>query len=577
PLMSLMLSQPRIDVESPVAPTATFDPPVVRSGQPAVYRITLNALETSVIWPDELPFPAKLDVRRGGQGQILAMANLALQPRTTYNYRVRASSTGQYLVPEFTVTVYGKQVTIPAARLEVVPAPPPGIPPMQQLMLDFPTTNLFVGQSVRARILAAASQGLGQVQMVGDGVVADPTSARQRIEMMASRVTGLGEQTLIYDISVTPIAAGNLSLFAQGYAITRGYFAGVIMPGGTAAPGSAPQYTLLDSEPVQLRVRPLPPDGRLPGFTGAVGSFSVDPPELSTNMLRVGEPVKLKVRVRGEGNVARLVAPPPPTRLSDWQVLPDSSDNIPVQIAQAQGFTTFNYTLVPLTEKVRDTPAIPFSAFDPHLSAYADLTFPSVPVLVRPGATNSDVQPILQANAQVFEPEKEPVLSGLATTPGWTATTLVPVQRRFWFPLIQLAPAAVFLGLWGWDRRRRFNEQHPNVVLRRRARRALHRERRNLSKAFHAGDGSRFAASAVNAMRIACSPHYPAEARALVGCDVLAVLPEKERSGPAGEVIRRFFAVTDAARYSTATAATAELLALEPELKRVLDQLEERL
>src|SRR5215467_10156788 len=30
PLMSLMLSQPKIDVESPVVPTVSFEPPVVR-------------------------------------------------------------------------------------------------------------------------------------------------------------------------------------------------------------------------------------------------------------------------------------------------------------------------------------------------------------------------------------------------------------------------------------------------------------------------------------------------------------------------------------------------------------------
>src|ERR1035438_1983841 len=51
PLISLMVSQPKIDITSPVRPTAAFDPPVVAPGQEAVYRVTFNALEETVDWP----------------------------------------------------------------------------------------------------------------------------------------------------------------------------------------------------------------------------------------------------------------------------------------------------------------------------------------------------------------------------------------------------------------------------------------------------------------------------------------------------------------------------------------------
>ena len=78
-------------------------------------------------------------------------------------------------------------------------------------------------------------------------------------------------------------------------------------------------------------------------------------------------------------------------------------------------------------------------------------------------------------------------------------------------------------------------------------------------------------------MRVACAPHYPAEPRALVGADVLPLLPEPDRSGRPGEVVRRFFAVTDAARFGTAPPSAADLLPLQPDLERVLQQLEERL
>src|SRR5262249_33620799 len=117
-----------------------------------------------------------------------------------------------------------------------------------------------------------------------------------------------------------------------------------------------------------------------------------------------------------------------------------------------------------------------------------------------------------------------------------------------------------------------------------------------------------FATATVSAMRVACAPHYPAEPRALVCGDVLQVLhltsaqkisdnggkeewaeesaagsqePERDQrlltSAPTMELVRRFFAVTDASRFATAAPDAAGLLVLQPEVERVLEQLEAKL
>jgi hypothetical protein len=266
---------------------------------------------------------------------------------------------------------------------------------------------------------------------------------------------------------------------------------------------------------------------------------------------------------------AQPVAQPPPTPL----VQPGP----PAKPDAVQGVVTFNYTLIPLTETARATPPIPFSYFDAKSGSYTDLTFPSVPVTVQPGAAPIDLTALAQPAPTAGEAEKELVLHSLPASRGRTAVSLVPPQQQAWFPLIQIAPAALFFGLWNWDRRRRYLEQHPDILLRRRARRALHRQRRILQRAARAADAPRFAAAAVSAMRVACAPHYPAEPRALVGADVLPLLPEPDRAGRPGEVVRRFFTVTDATNFSTAAPSPADLLPLQPDLERVLQQLEDKL
>src|SRR5437763_16263225 len=54
PLLSLMLSQPKIDITSPVQASAAFDPPIVRPGESSTYRVMFTALEESIEWPSKL-------------------------------------------------------------------------------------------------------------------------------------------------------------------------------------------------------------------------------------------------------------------------------------------------------------------------------------------------------------------------------------------------------------------------------------------------------------------------------------------------------------------------------------------
>jgi hypothetical protein len=576
PLMTLMLAQPRIEILSNVTAQASFDPPVIRPGEKSIFRVSFDALEESIDWEGKVPAPPALGLHPGAHGQFFQMTGTNQQPRTTFNFHAQPAASGSFTIPEFTVKVYGKPVVVPAARLEVTPTPQAPAPPAQVLFLELASTNLYIGQPVRARILqyhlpGGVVQGLAQVQVSGQGFLVDATSVRQRIENLRRNEGNV--ITYIYETTLTPFASGKLTAVAQAFC-AGGRFTGTGTPAVvTAAPL---QYTLLDSEPVEFTVKPLPREGLLPGFTGAVGFYAIEKPTLPTDLLEVGTPVTLTVKVRGTDSLHRLVPPPPP-RLAEWQVLAHRSDNQPSPVIQAQGFVTFSYTLIPLTDKVKTTPPIPFCAFDPQRGEYFDLTIEPVPVAVRPAGTPADFLAVQRAEASTPPAEKPPVLSGLAARPGPASATLIPLQKRALFPLMQLAPAAAFLGLWAWDRRRRYFELHPDVLLRKRARRALRRQRKAILRAAKDADPPRYLEHAVAALRTAAAPHYPAEPRALVCGDILPLLPEWEQAGPGGVVVRRFFAAEDAARFNQAEDDRSGLLASAEDLNRILDLLEARL
>ena len=590
PLMSLMLAQPKINFDTPVIAVPTLDPSVIRPGEECIYRVTLNALLDSVAWPTNIVAPG-LQVRPTASGQMLQMSPTSMEPRTTFNHRLRADKTGAFVIPEFTVQVYGKPVKVPSIKLEVSREAPPTAVSSQMLYLDFAQTNVWVGQSLRARILLPAGpggavQGLTQVQVTGQGFIVDPSAVRQSVQVVPHPGGRQSSPSFIYETALTPIRAGRIKLFAQGFAASSRFGNGFVVTGPTGFPGGVPLFNLLESDPIHLTVKPLPLQGELPGFTGAIGFFLMDPPTLSSGQTKVGEPIKISVTIRGRDSQARLVAPLPPLS-RDWQIFPVTAESAtprpynPAFIISPDqysplGSAKFEYTLVPMNDETDATPVIPFCAFNPETGAYYDLSIPAMPVRVAPSPVPVNTAALAQAAEARPKAAKEPALGPLASTPGSSAASLMPVQQRAWFPAVQLAPGLVFLALWYWDRRRRFLENHPEVVRRRLALRMLRRERQALRKAARASDAPKFAGAALRAMRAAAAPHYPAEPRALVGADILPLLSGSPE--PAGEVVKTIFATCDASQFSDRQSADLkDLLQLQQGIETVLTVLESKL
>lgn len=576
PLIQLMQAQPPIDISSPVVATTAFDPPVIRPGEKCTFRVSLNAIETAVRWTQPIGAPPQLQLTPGARGQILRPVGATLKPLTTFNFNVDATSAGLYLIPRFTVEVYGQPVVVPDTGLEVT-TDLEAHEPLRQLLLEPGVTNLFVGQSVPVRVLlpALASnliEGAREVQINGDGFAVDKVNVRQSFTTLER--AGKRLPAYIYETTVTAISAGKLTLSAQGFSAGRDFGGSIVITGPATIAGGPPQYVLLESDPVTVNVRLLPTAGLLPGFTGGIGHFTGEPPQLSTNRVRVGEPVEVLATIRGEP-LARL-QPADPPRVRGWQLFPAVSKGFVPANGSAPAGVVFAYAMIPQSEELRATPPIPFSYFDPERTQYVDLNIPSVPVTVLPAPDLTNAP--LALETETDRPE-EPRLSLTppVTARGKTVARLRPVQTQPWFVAVQAAPLLGFAALWQWDRRRRFLEQHPEILRRRCARRALRKARRALHQAAAAQDGGRFARAAVEALQIAGAPRYPAHPHALVCADVLNLLPETQRHTEPGRVIRECFAAHDAANFSTAAANAAPLLALHPALEEILAQLEAQL
>jgi hypothetical protein len=558
--VQLQVPQPPVDTTPPenISVSAEFDPPVVRLGGKTFYRVTIGATESSIAWPEKIAAPAELKFGAKARGQLSEFLGTKFHPTTAFLYEVRAETAGHFLITNFTVEAYGRPVEIPAARVDVVESNP--VPPPRQLLLEAAETNVFLGQPFHVRVLLPAGPGnaieaLRDVQFDGNGLIIGRTSARESVAPV--NLHGQNTAAFIHEATVTPIAAGSLEFFAQAFTAGREFTGGIMIQGQVVLPGGQPKYVLLVSDAVAVNVRPLPTEGELPGFTGAMGKFTAEKIQLSTSRVRIGEPVQLKFGFQGDGDLTRFV-PPQPRQSRGWQI-----------IAGKPGENEF--TLIPLTDEATSTPAIPFCAFDPTAEKFYDLTIPPQPITV----TGESLPVEFSTPDEAGEKSAPLKLSSLAVAAGKTAS-LTPPQLHGWLVGAQFVPVIGLLALWRWDCRRKFLEAHPEIVRRRKAKRDLRRERIKLRDAIAAGNAEKFAEHAAAAMRIAVAPHFPAHPQALVCTDVLTQLDPTEQNGRAGEIVRKIFTAADA-QFAATPQAKTDLLSLKSGAEIVLQNLGEKL
>lgn len=141
----------------------------------------------------------------------------------------------------------------------------------------------------------------------------------------------------------------------------------------------------LATEPVTLRVRPLPEEGKPDDFCGAVGRFTLASSADKTD-LRTGDPVTFKLTLAGEGNV-KVVDAPNLSHLDGFKVYESqSSETSRPKNGRILGEKTWEYVLVPTIGGIGEIPSIHVSVFSPEKGAYETIATAPIPVSVQ-GAT----------------------------------------------------------------------------------------------------------------------------------------------------------------------------------------------
>ena len=255
----------------------------------------------------------------------------------------------------------------------------------------------------------------------------------------------------------------------------------------TVPTGSSGAPNVIESVPVAVDVRPLPP-GAPARFTGAVGRFDISA-EVDAATGRVNEPVQLTVRVSGEGNIEALPDPAWP-EFAGWRVIESPADAASQVVAgRLTGSRTYEIVLVPEEAGELTIPEILYAHFDPDLDEYVRRA--NAPIVMsiadEDGPSAAPALPIVPA-AEQDGPEVRPlkaVPSSLRQS-GKELTGSVGYWAAWGIPLLALAGAVA------WRRRQAALERALSVS---RRQNALRDARTALARAVASGKDPRIASA----------------------------------------------------------------------------------
>ena len=145
----------------------------------------------------------------------------------------------------------------------------------------------------------------------------------------------------------------------------------------------------LKSNQVSMTILPLPEEGKPQNFSGAVGSFDFNL-EADPKYVKAGDPVTVKMIVRGDGNLNTVTTPNI-----------GSQDNFKVydpQFKQEGNTKTFEQVVIPKIETVTEIPAVSFNFFDPAKKQYVAITKGPIPIKVEKSTEREGLK-IVEADA----------------------------------------------------------------------------------------------------------------------------------------------------------------------------------
>ena len=272
---------------------------------------------------------------------------------------------------------------------------------------------------------------------------------------------------LLRTIALFPSKDGNLVIPEMEIQID------VIIPSRSFFDFDSRRTLRLVSDPISLKVKPLPKYDNDINFINAVGQFDISS-TISETSGEEGNSLTYKIIISGNGNYNQITLPQLPEIHGLRFLSPEISDEKSNSTTSFSGKRTFTYPIM-LTEQGTSTiPQLKYSYFDPATKTYKTKTLKSINIEVKPSTQQILTTHNSQQSIRVFGKD----IKFINLNPS-TSNYKFPYQRLwFWFLIVFYLLSLVAHYLYNLDNKKLRSDLHYS-----RNRRANHIIRKYLKEA----------------------------------------------------------------------------------------------
>ncbi len=577
-LLCLCLALPRL---SAATFTAALDRDTITAGESATLTLTFSGGKPQS--NPAVPSVPNLSINYAGQSSQINIINGSYSSSLIYNYVVTAAQPGEFTIPAIRAQVDGATLASQPLKLKVLKDNQAGAgAKFAFLKLLVPKTEVYVGElfPVEIQLYVVSGQDLQQPQFKSDGfVIGKRTEPRQGKVQAGNMIYNV----VSFKMSVAAAKVGTLTLGPAECSLTLRIpranrrsrdpfdsFPSDLFPDFFGRREELRPATLV-SEPLTLRVLPLPTQNVPPAFNGALGNFQFSATASPTN-LTVGDPITLRVLIKGKGTLDSLNMPAPDWR--EFKTYPPSSMVTNTDELGLAGIKTFEQVVIPQNAEVKALPPLAFSFFDPEQRTFRTLTQPAIPLSIRPGPAAPAQPTILAGPAQPQDaPPPAKDIVHIKSRPGLVAQIRPPLLVRPWFLALQGLPLALWLAAILWRKRQDKLAKDPRLRRRLRVEQVVRAGMRELTRLAAANQTEEFFAAVFRLLQEQLGERLDLPASAITE----AVLDERllGRGAPPELLssLHDLFQVCNQVRYAPQR-TSQELLALAPKVENALRQLQ---
>ena len=366
----------------------TVDRNVVALGSSV--QLTLTVEGTQHFDPIKLPELDGFDSRYLGPSSRLSIVNGRSSASISFIFNLYPTRTGDLEIPAFYIKYEEKEYKTDPIKIKVVDqagaetGDPQGAISLSDkifLVLTSSKSQVYLGEKMPIHIRLFVSglpvRNIQYPEFAHEGFMVEDYLEPKKSQRV---VNGVAYDIIEFTTFVYPTQTGSLTIGPAkevcdilsksrssrsggfGDIFDDDFFAGFFETYNTRS------HTV-ESNPLRIEVIPLPQEGRPENFSGAVGDFQFDL-TVSPKRIKVGDPLTVKMRISGQGNLKDVIMP----SLKDQGIDETSFKIYEPQIKQKDDGKELEQVVIPRSDKVSKFPAIQFNFFDVNDKRYVTKT-----------------------------------------------------------------------------------------------------------------------------------------------------------------------------------------------------------